>query len=66
MYMDAMMKKVTEGSAGGVTVGQETAMDLGFADDVALLADSWLVLMAMILKMADVTQVWHRHHCKEK
>ena len=40
MYLGAMMRKVTEGSPGGVTVGQERVMDSDFADDVTLLADS--------------------------
>ena len=58
MYMDAMMRNVTEGSAGGVTVGQESVMELDIADDVALLVDSLLVLMGMILKVEvkEVTQ----------
>ena len=37
LYMDAMMRKVTEGSHGEVTVGRERVVDLNFADDVALL-----------------------------
>ena len=31
-------------------------VDLDFADDVALLADSWLVMVAMVLRMEEVTQ----------
>ena len=39
MYMDAMMKKVTEDGNGGVMVGKERVIDLDFADDVALDGD---------------------------
>ena len=42
----AMMRKVTEDIAGGVMVGGEIVVDSDFADDVALLADSWLVMKA--------------------
>ena len=56
MCMDAMMRKLTEGSAGGVIVGQERYIDLDFADDVALLAHSWFVLMGVILNMEEGKQ----------
>ena len=56
LYMDAMMRKVTVGGAAGVRVGQETVIDLDFADDVALLADAWMILVGMVMRMELVTQ----------
>ena len=54
--MDAMMRKVTADSTGGVKVGVEKVVDSNFADDVALLADSWMAMTALVLKMEEVTQ----------
>ena len=58
MFMDAMMRKVNEGLGDGVIIGQERVLDQDFADDVALLADSWLVLMKMILTMEEASQTF--------
>ena len=44
VYMVAMMRKVTEGSVGGLMVRGEGAIDLEFAYNVALLAVTWLVM----------------------
>ena len=51
-----MTRKVTEGADGVVRVGQRTVMDFDFADDVALLVDSWMVLVGMVMRMELVTQ----------
>jgi hypothetical protein len=56
MYIDNIMKKVTEEMEGGVTVGDELIYDLDFADDVALLGDTWEMLALMVNKMEAVTQ----------
>ena len=34
----------------------ESATWIDFADDVALLADSWMVMAALLMKMEEVTQ----------
>ena len=49
--MDAVMRNVTEYEADGVMVGEERAVDLNFADDVAQLADTWLVLVVTVIRM---------------
>jgi hypothetical protein len=57
IYMDRMMRKVVEGNAGGgLELGEERLTDLDFADDVALLADSWMALALMLERMEAVTQ----------
>ena len=37
-------------------VGSGRAVDLDFADDVALLADTWVVMVGMVMRMEEVTQ----------
>ena len=55
IFMDKIMRMVTENSAG-VTVGDTMVTDLDFADDVVLMADTWQVLAALVMKMEEVTQ----------
>ena len=50
------MKKVIEGAPGGVMVGRENVVDLDFMDDDALMADTWMVLVRMMMRMKVVTQ----------
>ena len=50
--MDALMRKVTDASTGG----EEKVFDLDFADDVALLSNSWMAMAALLMKMEEVTQ----------
>ena len=61
VYADLMMGKVTEEAAGEVIVSSEKVVDLDLADDVAFLADSWLVMVAMVMKMEQVTQNFGIH-----
>ena len=42
------MEMVTEISSG-VTVGDKMVTDLDFADNLVLMADTWLVLAALVL-----------------
>ena len=37
-------------------VNKERVVDLNFADDVALLADLWMVISALVMKMEEMTQ----------
>ena len=39
-----------------IMVGQERMTDVNFAGDVALMADSWLVIMTMVMEMEEVTK----------
>ena len=50
-----IMRMVTE-TPSGVTVGDTMVPDLDFADDVVLMADTWQVLAALVMKMEEVTQ----------
>ena len=56
LYMDAIMRKVIKGRTGGVMLRQERVTDLDVADDVTLLTDSWLVMVALVKKMDEVSQ----------
>ena len=56
VYMDAMVRKVTEDASDGIKVGSERVVDLDFADDVPLLADLWLVMVTLAMRMEYVTQ----------
>ena len=51
-----MMRKVTKGSAVGVTVVQERTMDLDFAYHYGADEDSLLMLLEITLKIWEVTQ----------
>ena len=39
-----------------MTFGEERVVDLDFADDVALLADLWMVMVALVMNTEEVTQ----------
>ena len=54
--MDATIRKVTKESAGRVVVGGDRVMGLDFADDVALLVDTWLVIVNIVMQVNEVTQ----------
>ena len=47
IYMDVMIKKVRNDAPGGW-------WDLGFENDMALLADSWRVMVALVMKIEHV------------
>ena len=51
LYMDVMMRKVIESESGGMMDGQERVQV-----EVALLADSWQVMVAILMRMEEVTQ----------
>ena len=40
VYMDDMMRKVSEGEAGGVKVGGKAVHEIYFAEDITLLANT--------------------------
>ena len=50
------MTKAMVEAAGGVMLSNERVVDLEFTDDVALLTDSWLVLVMMAMRMKQITQ----------
>ena len=56
VYMDVMMSKVPGEAAGRVMVGSERVVYLDLADEVALLADLWLVLVTMVMRIKRVAQ----------
>ena len=56
VYMDAMMRKVTEDGADGHMVGSESVTELDFADNVELLEVSWFVMVTVIMRMEQVTK----------
>ena len=56
VYKGAMMSMVTEDLSAGLMVGSKSVIDLDFEDDMALLADSWFVTVAMVMRMEQVTQ----------
>ena len=49
------MRKVTEEAATRVLVGVERVVDLDFTDDMALQTDSWLVMVAKVMRMEQIT-----------
>ena len=51
VHTDALMRKVTDGTVGGMMVRRERVVDMYFADNVELLADSSMVMVAMVMKM---------------
>ena len=56
VYMDVIMREVTEYLAGGMTVAGKRVLELDIADDVAFLADTWLVILCMVMQMEEVTE----------
>ena len=45
-----------ENGDGGLMVSSVSVIDLDFVDDVELLADSWFVMVVMVMRMEQVTQ----------